>query len=91
MPWHRVYYEMLNVLTTEACVVLSSEVASKRITRYQSDYIPHIGMTMVFPHIVSITTAVIPPEYLNALPVYILEKSLSQEEIFLHSSVFFLS
>lgn len=59
--------------------MLSSEAAPKRITRYQSDYIPHIGMTVVSPHILSVTTAVVPPECLNAMPVYILEKFLSQE------------
>lgn len=45
----------------------------KEVMRYQSDYIHPIGMTMVSPHIVSIFTAVVSPEYLSALPIYVLE------------------
>lgn len=45
----------------------------KGVTRCQSDYIHPIGMTMVSSHIVSIFTAVISPQYLSALPIYVLE------------------
>jgi len=54
---------------------MSSEMASKRIT----SYIPHVGMTMVSLHIVSIIIAALSALRLNTLPIYILEKFLSQE------------